>query len=131
MSCDVFVARYGLNEIALSFRTRLTQHLYKVDADLIAETYPKAEAMLFQEYLSGFTYYKLSNLDNRIGNPDQLLTQDVDKFATRLDPYCLFPSPLPFLFSCLSPLPICRLPTHLRPSLADLYSNVSKPILDM
>ncbi|EKX51950.1 hypothetical protein GUITHDRAFT_84943 [Guillardia theta CCMP2712] len=71
--------KYGLNEIALSFRTRLTQHLYK-------------------EYLSGFTYYKLSNLDNRIGNPDQLLTQDVDKFAT---------------------------------SLADLYSNVSKPILDI
>jgi len=71
--------KYGLNEIALCFRSRLTKHYYK-------------------EYLTGFTYYKMSNLDSRIGNPDQLLTQDIDKFAT---------------------------------SLADLYSNVSKPILDI
>ena len=25
-----------------------------------------------QEYLTGFTYYKMSNLDSRIGNPDQV-----------------------------------------------------------
>lgn len=71
--------KYGLNEIALCFRARLTKHYYK-------------------EYLTDFTYYKMANLDSRIGNPDQLLTQDIDKFAT---------------------------------SLADLYSNVSKPILDI
>ena len=29
----------------------------------------------------GFTYYKMSNLDNRISNPDHLLTQDVEKFC--------------------------------------------------
>lgn len=29
----------------------------------------------------GFTYYKMGNLDNRIANPDQLLTQDVEKFC--------------------------------------------------
>ncbi len=29
----------------------------------------------------GFTYYKMSNLDNRIANADQLLTQDVEKFC--------------------------------------------------
>lgn len=29
----------------------------------------------------GFTFYKMSNLDNRIQNADQLLTQDVDKFC--------------------------------------------------
>ena len=29
----------------------------------------------------GYTYYKIGNLDNRIGNPDQLLTQDVERFC--------------------------------------------------
>lgn len=29
----------------------------------------------------GFTYYKMSNLDNRISNADQLLTNDIDKFC--------------------------------------------------
>lgn len=29
----------------------------------------------------GFTYYKMGNLDNRIANADQLLTQDVEKFC--------------------------------------------------
>ena len=31
--------------------------------------------------LRGFTYYKMSNLDNRIANADQLLTQDVERFC--------------------------------------------------
>lgn len=46
----------------------------------------------------GFTYYKMSNLDNRISNADQLLTQDVEKFCD---------------------------------SVVELYSNISKPILDI
>lgn len=71
--------KYGLQEMALRFRTRLTRHLYK-------------------KYLQGFTYYKVSNLDNRISNPDHLLTQDLEKF--------------------------CQ-------SITDLYSNVSKPLLDI
>ncbi|KAK3752233.1 hypothetical protein QZH41_012240 [Actinostola sp. cb2023] len=71
--------KYGLNMLKLRFRTRLTLYLT-------------------EQYLSGFTYYKMTNLDNRIANADQLLTQDVDKFCT-----------------CL----------------ADLYSNVSKPLLDI
>eukprot|EP01104_Vermistella_antarctica_P021133 TRINITY_DN9359_c0_g1_i1.p1 TRINITY_DN9359_c0_g1~~TRINITY_DN9359_c0_g1_i1.p1 ORF type:complete len:672 (+),score=134.31 TRINITY_DN9359_c0_g1_i1:36-2051(+) len=73
------VLKYGLCELQLRFRQRLTDHLYK-------------------EYLKGFTYYKISNLDNRIANSDQLLTQDVDKF--------------------------CQ-------SITDLYSNISKPVLDI
>ena len=32
----------------------------------------------------GFTFYKMTNLDNRIANPDQLLTQDVEKFCDTL-----------------------------------------------
>jgi hypothetical protein len=54
--------KYGLQELALRFRSRLTRHLYS-------------------EYMRGFTYYKISNLDNRISNVDQLLAQDVDKFC--------------------------------------------------
>ncbi|XP_030631104.1 ATP-binding cassette sub-family D member 3b isoform X2 [Chanos chanos] len=71
--------KLGLNELKLCFRVRLTQHLYN-------------------DYLKGFTFYKMGNLDNRIANPDQLLTQDVEKFCN---------------------------------SVVDLYSNLSKPLLDI
>lgn len=71
--------KFGLNELKLRFRERLTQHLYN-------------------QYLQGYTYYKMGNLDNRVANADQLLTQDVEKFCN---------------------------------SVVDLYSNVSKPLLDI
>uniref|UniRef100_A0A8C7KI98 ATP-binding cassette, sub-family D (ALD), member 3a n=3 Tax=Oncorhynchus TaxID=8016 RepID=A0A8C7KI98_ONCKI len=71
--------KLGLNELKLKFRERLTKHLY-------------------DEYLKGYTYYKMGNLDNRIANADQLLTQDVEKFCN---------------------------------SVVDLYSNLSKPLLDI
>ncbi|XP_034293180.1 ATP-binding cassette sub-family D member 3 isoform X2 [Pantherophis guttatus] len=71
--------KYGLNELKLCFRVRLTKYLY-------------------DQYLQSFTFYKMGNLDNRIGNPDQLLTQDVEKFCN---------------------------------SVVDLYSNLSKPFLDI
>ncbi|RCN27707.1 ABC transporter transmembrane region 2, partial [Ancylostoma caninum] len=59
------ILKFGLNELKLRFRERLTKHLYA-------------------QYLKGFTFYKMSNLDNRIQNADQLLTQDVDKFCEGL-----------------------------------------------
>ena len=31
-----------------------------------------------------FTYYKMNNLDNRISNPDQLLTTDVERFCSSI-----------------------------------------------
>lgn len=71
--------KYGLYELAIRFRARLTKHL-------------------MQQYMQGFTYYKVSNMDNRIQNVDQLLTTDIEKFSQ---------------------------------SVADLYSNLSKPILDI
>uniref|UniRef100_A0A4W5LXB6 ATP-binding cassette, sub-family D (ALD), member 3a n=1 Tax=Hucho hucho TaxID=62062 RepID=A0A4W5LXB6_9TELE len=71
--------KLGLNELKLKFRVRLTKHLY-------------------DEYLKGYTYYKMGNLDNRIANADQLLTQDVEKFCN---------------------------------GVVDLYSNLSKPLLDI
>lgn len=54
--------KFGLSELKLRFRENLTSHFY-------------------QKYLNGFTFYKMSNLDNRIANADQLLTQDVDRFC--------------------------------------------------
>jgi ATP-binding cassette subfamily D (ALD) protein 3 len=71
--------KYSIGEVKLRFRTRLTKYLY-------------------DQYLKGFTYYKMSNLDNRIANADQLLTTDVDKFCD---------------------------------TVTDLYSNISKPVLDI
>ncbi|XP_043077161.1 ATP-binding cassette sub-family D member 3b [Puntigrus tetrazona] len=71
--------KLGLNKLKLCFRVRLTNQLYN-------------------DYLTGFTYYQIGNLDNRIANPDQLITQDVEKFCN---------------------------------SVVDLYSNVSKPLLDI
>uniref|UniRef100_A0A8D8RHS0 ATP-binding cassette sub-family D member 3 n=1 Tax=Cacopsylla melanoneura TaxID=428564 RepID=A0A8D8RHS0_9HEMI len=56
------VLKWSIGELKLRLRTRLTYHLYN-------------------DYLRGFTYYKISNLDNRIANPDQLLTADLDKFC--------------------------------------------------
>jgi ATP-binding cassette subfamily D (ALD) protein 3 len=71
--------KYGLEELKLRFRSRLSRHFYS-------------------RYMRGFTFYKMANLDNRISNADQLLTQDVEKFCD---------------------------------TLAELYSNISKPILDI
>jgi len=71
--------KYGINELKLHFRTRLTLRLQ-------------------DDYLNGMTYYKMNNLDGRIANPDQLLTQDIDKFCD---------------------------------SFVELYSNISKPLLDV
>lgn len=79
ISCVNCLLKYGHTELTLRFRNRLTKHLYK-------------------HYLKGFIYYKVSNLDNRISNADQLLTVDVERFSN---------------------------------SVADLYSNLSKPVLDI
>lgn len=65
--------------LALSFRERLTRYFHS-------------------KYLHNMFYYKICNLDSRISNPDQRLTQDLDKWAQ---------------------------------SLANLYLNFTKPVLDI
>lgn len=71
--------KYSIGELKIRLRTNMTRRLY-------------------EEYLKNFTYYRMSNLDNRISNADQLLTTDVDKFCE---------------------------------SVAELYCNTAKPILDI
>eukprot|EP01064_Diplonema_japonicum_P037913 TRINITY_DN9022_c1_g3_i1.p1 TRINITY_DN9022_c1_g3~~TRINITY_DN9022_c1_g3_i1.p1 ORF type:complete len:675 (+),score=202.52 TRINITY_DN9022_c1_g3_i1:58-2025(+) len=51
--------------LAFSFRTKLTRHFYDL-------------------YLVNEVYYKSGNMDDRIENPDQMLTDDVDKFSQQL-----------------------------------------------
>jgi ATP-binding cassette, subfamily D (ALD), member 3 len=41
-------------------------------------------AFAHQKYLDSMVYYKVSNLDGRIQNADQLLTQDIEKFSENL-----------------------------------------------
>ncbi|KAI7859139.1 ABC transporter transmembrane region 2-domain-containing protein [Circinella umbellata] len=54
-----------ISALALCFRERLTKFAHN-------------------QYLDGITFYKISNLDNRLQNADQLLTQDIDKFSENL-----------------------------------------------
>ncbi len=56
---------YHQSELALSYRTRLTQYIH-------------------DRYLSELTFYGISALDDRIKNPDQLIAVDVTKFCNSL-----------------------------------------------
>lgn len=49
-------------------------------------------------FFRGYTYYKMGNLDNRVANADQLLTQDVEKFCNSVvDLYSNVSKVLPYM----------------------------------
>jgi hypothetical protein len=84
--------KYMETKIACLFRERLTKEAVK-------------------QYMTGNTFYSVANLDGRLGNADQCLTEDIAKFSQHLSHLYARPRldasvlPLP-----LSPSSSCSMP---------------------
>ncbi|KAI0724232.1 ABC transporter transmembrane region 2-domain-containing protein [Cerioporus squamosus] len=63
---------YVQNKLALAYRTRLTQEVMK---QYLGDEKDPSDVKVF---------YKLANLDDRIKNPDQMITHDIQRFSTHL-----------------------------------------------
>lgn len=57
--------KYTINTLALSFRSRLIYSVHRI-------------------YLHEIVFYRVANIDKRLQNIDQLITQDVEKFCETL-----------------------------------------------
>lgn len=57
--------KYFESKLALAFRTRLSEYAYSL-------------------YMKDEVYYKVVNLDSRLANADQCLTEDISNFSQNL-----------------------------------------------
>jgi hypothetical protein len=100
--------KYMEIKIACLFRERLTNEAVK-------------------RYMSGNTFYSVANLDGRLGNADQCLTNDIEKFCQHLSHLCvcLPPPPLLLLLPPPPPLPppLPPPPPHASPSALQILPN--------
>lgn len=57
--------KYLQSKLSIALRSRLTKHAYEL-------------------YMKNETYYRVGNLDSRLENPDQCLTEDINNFCSEL-----------------------------------------------
>lgn len=94
-----FLKRAVFDIAAMMFPMSFVNNSLKYTISRLKVLMRRRLSMYFHDkYLSSNTFYKVSNLDSRIRNIDQLLTVDIERFCS---------------------------------SLAELYSNISKPIFDI
>ncbi|TSK13577.1 G-protein coupled receptor 4 [Bagarius yarrelli] len=89
---QLFISRiYKLLKILMpQLLCKETGYLVLIAAMLLARTYCDVWMIHNGTMIeSGFTYYRMGNVDNRVVNPEQLLTQDVERFCnSTVELYC-------------------------------------------
>lgn len=78
--------RYLESKLSIAFRTRLVEHVYgmpSVHRRFLSSVDQRAHVRA-DLYMTKQTYYRVENLDSRLQNADQCLTEDVSRFCSML-----------------------------------------------